>query len=164
VSDATVTAIKVPVWIWARIIFDLRRRGKGRGESGAFLLGADGNSPARISTYVCYDDLDPDAYQGGAITFHAVGYAALWSYCKERRLSVLADAHTHPGQDVRQSSIDQRHPMIPNVGHTAMIVPRFARTRWWSLRDVGVYEYLGSFRWRSHQAASKRRRVKLSFW
>ena len=65
-------------------------------------------------------------------------------------MDLLVDVHTHPGPDVRQSSIDERHPMIPIVGHTAMIVPNFARTAWWSLKLVGVYEYLGGFKWRTY--------------
>src|SRR5207249_5131589 len=55
----------------------------------------------------------------------------------ELELGRLADAHTHPGADVGQSPIDQRHPMVPIVGHTAMIVPNFANMGWWSLDAVG---------------------------
>lgn len=117
-----------------------------------------------MTTYVCYDDLDPEAYQSGAIAFHAVGHAALWEYCRKKKLQVLADVHTHPGQSVRQSPIDQRNPMIPMQGHTAMIIPKFARTPWWSLAAVGVYEYLGDFKWRTHDASQKPRRVCLTLW
>jgi hypothetical protein len=163
VSDAAITSIRIPVWLWAQVVLDLRRKGKGRRESGAFLLGCDGQNPSRVTAYLPYDKLDPGAYQGGVIEFHAAGYAVLWKYCKEKQLQVLADMHTHGGADVGQSPIDQRHPMMPVVGHTAMIVPRFAKTAWWSLVAVGVYEYLGNFKWRSHPP-SPSRRVKLSLW
>ena len=53
--------------------------------------------------------------------------------------------------------------MIPVAGHTAIILPNFARMPWWSLRSSGVYEYLGNFRWRSHPP-SRRRRVRLTAW
>jgi proteasome lid subunit RPN8/RPN11 len=159
-----ITTIKIPFWLWIGIIFDLRRRGGGVRESGAFLLGREASDPARVSSYVCYDDVDPAAYQAGAIAFHASGCAALWRVCKEKQLDLLVDVHTHPGPDVRQSSIDERHPMIPIVGHTAMIVPNFARTAWWSLKAVGVYEYLGGFKWRTYPASVPDRRVKLSLW
>jgi hypothetical protein len=79
-------------------------------------------------------------------------------------LQLLIDVHTHPGNDVRQSPIDVRHPMMPVAGHTAMIVPNYAQTRWWSLKAVGVYEYLNGFNWRTHHAAAADRRVKLSLW
>ena len=98
-----------------------------------------------LRTFVCYDDLDLNACQSGAITFHGDGYAALWEHCREKDLQVIGDMHTHPGGHVGQSEIDQRHPMIPLVGHTAIIVPNFARTPWWSLKPVGMYEYLGNF-------------------
>jgi proteasome lid subunit RPN8/RPN11 len=164
VSDSAATVIRIPVLPWARVIFDLRRRGAGKNESGAFLLGRQIGDPARVTNYICYDDIDPNAYQGGAIAFHAAGYAALWQRCREQKLQLLADVHTHPGADIRQSSIDQRHPMIPVVGHTAIIVPNFARTPWWSLKAAGVYEYLGDFKWKVHGPSERHRRVRLSLW
>ena len=163
-SDAHIATIRIPIVLWAQVIFQLRRRGKGEGESGAFLLGRQDCVSGRVAGYVCYDDLDSEAYQFGAIAFHGVGHAALWEYCKKRGFQILADVHTHPGRNVRQSSIDQRNPMIPVEGHTAMIVPNFARTPWWSVTGVGVYEYLGDFRWRDHSASQKPRRVKLTLW
>lgn len=162
-SDAASAAIHIPVWLWAPLLADLQRRGAGRGESGAFLLGRESGAPRRVSSYICYDDMDPRAQQDGGIAFHAKGYAALWQLCKDKAVQVIADVHTHPGWNVHQSSIDQRNPMLPVVGHTAMIVPNFGRSAWFSLKDVGVYEYLGSFEWRDHPAG-KVRRVKLSWW
>jgi hypothetical protein len=162
--EKSMRPITVPIWTWAALIPDLRRRGKGRGESGAFLLGRQGASASHVTTYICYDVLDPNAYQHGAIVFHAAGYAALWRFCKERKLEVLADLHTHPGRWVGQSSIDQRNPMIPTIGHTAIIVPNYANTGRWSLDGVGVYEYLGRFQWKTHQASGQQRRIRLSLW
>jgi hypothetical protein len=149
--------IRVPVWLWRRVILDLRRRGGGRRESGAFLLGADGGRRVVTTSYICYDDLDPHAYQGGGIAFHAVGCAALWAHCRERRVEILADVHTHPGSGIGQSDIDQRNPMIPVAGHTAIIVPRFGHAPWWTLKGVGIYEYLGNFAWHSHTRESTQR-------
>ena len=71
------------------VICDLRRRGGGVRESGAFLLGRDDANPARVTSYICYDDVDPAAYQHGAIAFHAAGCAALWQHCKKRALQLL---------------------------------------------------------------------------
>ena len=158
-SDTATTSISVPVLLWVRLLRELRRRGDGRRESGAFLLGQRCGAGGRITAFACYDDLDPDAYQSGAITFHADGYAALWEHCRKKDLQIIGDVHTHPGGYVSQSGIDQRHPMIPVVGHTAIIVPNFARTPWWSLKAVGMYEYLGTFEWRA-----RRCRMRLSLW
>jgi len=163
-SDPAGAVVRVPLLLWAALIFQLRNRGSGEGESGAFLLGPQDSNSGRVTTYVCYDDLDPEALQSGAITFHAPGYATLWEYCRKKKLKALADVHTHPGQYVGQSSTDQRNPMIPVQGHTAMIVPNFGRTAWWSLNAVGVYEYLGDFKWRPHDASEMSRRVRLTLW
>jgi hypothetical protein len=163
-SNLALSQITVPFWVWASTIFDLRKRGMSRRESGAFLLGKQHGDVGRIRGHVCYDVLDPSAYQGGVIAFHASGYVALSRHCRERNLVVLADVHTHSGIDVGQSSVDQRHPMIPVIGHTAMILPNFGWTAWWSLKSAGVYEYLGNFRWRIHSARDGSRRVKISLW
>ena len=161
-SEPILEKISLPVWLWARMLADLRRRGGGRRESGAFLLGRKNGPRGRITTYVCYDDLDPNALKSGVVTFHAKGYSALWKLCREKALEVLADVHTHPGRCVEQSSIDQRHPMVPIVHHTALIVPLFGQASSWSLRGVGVYEYLGDFKWVTHNRGGNPKRVSLS--
>ncbi len=155
-------ALRLPLALWTRTILQLRRRSGGVRESGAFLLGREAGS--RITDFVCYDDLDAAAYQAKAIAFHDAGYAALWRLCSERNLQVLADVHTHPGRSVEQSWIDRENPMIPTVGHTALVVPQYGRTPWWTLRDVGVYEYLGSFKWRTHRHNAAQKRVILTLW
>jgi len=163
-SDLANQQITVSIWLWRRLIFQLRNRGQGHSESGAFLLAPQNSTTDHVTAFVCYDDLDPDAYQGGAIAFHAVGHAALWDHCRKNNLRVAADVHTHPGRGVGQSGIDQRNPMIPLQGHTALIVPNFAHTRWWTLDDVGIYEYLGDFKWRAHGVTGGERRAVLRLW
>ena len=163
-SDTHNGAIKIPRPLWALAIFQLRKRSAGRRESGAFFLCPQNSTAGKVTAFVCYDDLDPDAYESGAISFHAAGYSALWQHCNDHGLRVIADAHTHPGRSVQQSGTDQRHPMIPTVGHTAMIVPRFGSTPWWHLKQVGVYEYLGGFKWRTYPPNVSPRRVTLTLW
>ena len=161
-SDPSANSIRIPIWLWRRLILQLRRRGNGLGESGAFLIGPQHSVSGRVTAFVCYDDLDPEAYEGGAIAFHGVGHAALWEHCRNKNLRVLADVHTHPGRYVGQSTTDQRNPMIPLQGHIAIIVPNFANTPWWSLDSAGIYEYLGDFRWRNCKVSQSRQRVRLT--
>jgi hypothetical protein len=142
-------------------MLDLRKTSGGVRESGAFLLKKQSASRPRASTYIRYDILDHAAYQGGAIAFHASGYAALWEHCRREKLELLADIHAHPGRSVQQSPIDQRNPMVPFVGHTALIVPNYAGTPWWSLKEVGVYEYLGGYNWRTYSGATQSAKIKL---
>ncbi len=53
--------------------------------------------------------------------------------------------------------------MIPIAGHTAIVLPHYGFTPWWSLMSAGIYEYLGDFRWHAHLPAHSRR-VALTFW
>jgi proteasome lid subunit RPN8/RPN11 len=163
-TKASRTSIVIPVWLWRRMILQLRQRGGGQSESGAFLFAEDEAAADRVISFVCYDDLDPNPYEGGAIAFHAVGYSALWEHCRTAKLRVVADVHTHPSCNVRQSPIDQRNPMLPLQGHTALIVPNFADTPWWTLDSVGVHEYLGDYKWHSDPGRGRKRRVVLSLW
>ena len=161
--DNSQTVIRVPLLLWAALVVDLARRGGGERESGAFVLGRRKDSSCKASSYLCYDDLDPTSLTGG-VDFHASGYAALWEHCRKHSLEVLFDTHTHPGNDVRQSDIDRMHPMIPQVGHLAVILPRYGRASRWSLREVGIYEYRGNFRWDTLGPNKSQRRMRLSLW
>jgi len=156
--------INVPRLTWFELVAELRSRGQGRRESGAFLLGRATDAGERVQTIICYDDLDPDALSDGAVEFHAKGYAALWRLCSDYGMKVLADVHTHPGKDVRQSSIDREHPMVPVAGHVALILPRFGETSKWSLASVGIHVFQGKSRWTSfvhdHPAAP----IRLCMW
>ena len=102
--SSSMKTIHIPIFLWALMILQLRRRGAGNRESGAFLLGVQKKGIAQVTNYICYDDLDPQACSYGAVTFHAVGYAALWQYCRRKKVEVLADVHTHPGKSVDPKS------------------------------------------------------------
>ncbi len=130
---------------WRKLITDLRARGAGCRESGAFLLAPPASS--RITAHICYDDLDPRALDSGIIIFHGGGYARLWQLCEARQLRVVADVHTHPSSWTEQSDADATHPMVGTAGHVALIVPNFARDNSFSLRGVGIYRYLGDHQW-----------------
>ncbi|WP_168708848.1 Mov34/MPN/PAD-1 family protein [Metallibacterium scheffleri] len=148
-------------WIWRRLIGELHRRGQERRESGAFLLGVRQGPRASVRDFCCYDELDPSALDDGYVTLHSRGLKALWAQCRARQLDVVADVHTHPGPDTRQSTLDRRHPMVPVDGHIALIVPNFAHTTRWRLDGVGVHEYLENG-WRSH--VTPQDLLRLSWW
>ena len=156
--------IKIPRLTWMSLVGELHRRGRGRWESGAFLLGTAADKDRRVARFVCYDDLDPEALETGIVMFHARGLSALWALCSEQGLEVLADVHTHPTSDVRQSSIDQEHPMLPVKGHVALILPRYGRTSKWSLSGVGMYVFQGGRRWTSTHSHDPAPPVQLCTW
>lgn len=156
--------ITIGPFTWFRLVGELRARGGGRRESGAFLLGKADDPARRITEFVCYDDLDPTALDKGYVLFHGPGYSTLWAMCAERKLEVLADIHTHPGPDVGQSSIDKQHPMLPVVNHVALIAPRFGHTSRWSLREVGIHVFEGGGRWKRYDPRNSAAPIRVSLW
>jgi len=133
-------------WItWLRLIWNLRNRGSGVRESGAFLLGPKGGG--KISSFICYDDLDSKCLDSGIIRFDGSGYVPLWKQCGSRNLKVLADVHTHPSAWTDQSEADRNHPMVAQTGHLAIILPHYSECSWFGPKGAGFYRYLGNRRW-----------------
>lgn len=141
-----INSIKIPTLVWRSLLRELRKRGGGFRESGAFLLGKVGSR--RVSRFLCYDDLDDGAIETGIITLHAVGFVRLWEICQNENLRVLADVHTHPSAWTGQSESDRTHPMIAKPGHLALILPNYAKRNWRPLAGASVYEYLGDHEWK----------------
>lgn len=146
---------------WREIVAELYRRGQNRHEAGVFLLGAERDGRREVQSAVYYDDLDPDAYATGVCVLHGDAFAKLWAVCRERKLTVVADAHTHGGQG-NQSDADRTNPMVARAGHIAIIVPDFAR---WPIRRhrMGVYEYRGQHEW-TDRSSWARRFFYTGFW
>ena len=142
-------------FVWRRLVSSLRERGLNRTrESGAFLLGVRNGSTARVVDFVLYDDLDPHSLDTGIVHFDGRYFGALWEFCRERGLSVVADIHVHPfGSE--QSSSDQNHPMISSAGHIALILPNFADASM-TTSDIGIYRYLGAKKWQTVPRRSRR--------
>ena len=61
--------------IWDEGLAELRRRGDGRRESGAFLLGRVEGDRRVVERFVYYDDVDPRALDTGIIRPFAMGLA-----------------------------------------------------------------------------------------
>lgn len=137
--------------LWREILTELHARGGGERESGAFLLArkADDHASTIASATVVaaayYDDLDAECLTGG-ISMSGVAYDVLWQRCREEKLRVVADVHTHPGDWIDQSRTDQANPMMALAGHLAVIVGRFADPAIIPTR-IGLYRYLGAGKW-----------------
>jgi proteasome lid subunit RPN8/RPN11 len=150
--------------LWVRLVREVRARGLGHRESGAFLLGRRKDGRAKAITYALYDDLDSNALQQGIIVFHAAGFKALWKRCRDLQMDVVADLHTHGDGHPRQSTLDQENPMITKPGHLAMILPFFAGTWGWRFRNVAVCEYVGDYKWRTWTGKRRKKRVRFCWW
>ena len=141
--------LSCPRKVWRRGLAEIASRGEGRHESGAFLLGHRDGLRGRVVRFAYYDDFDPNCLDSGIVIFDGAGFGPLWELCRQTGLNVLADLHTHGGSGpARQSPLDRDNPMIAQPGHVGLIVPNFATD--FKMRDIGVYEYLGSHRWRNH--------------
>jgi proteasome lid subunit RPN8/RPN11 len=130
--------------LWLDTLALLRERGRGDRESGGFLLGRRINGVRVIEFFLPYDDVDPSALRG-IILFDGSKMDVVWELCRRKGLEVVADVHTHPG-GFGQSQTDRDNPMIPEIGHVALIVPNFADGAYLP-GDIGIYEYRGRRQW-----------------
>jgi proteasome lid subunit RPN8/RPN11 len=137
--------LRISVWRWMRLFRELRRRGGGERESGAFLLSKQGSR--RIIKFIYYDDLDPTALDTGIVVFHGAGFVPLWDFCRRANMRVVADIHTHRDHWTKQSEADRTHPMIGQKGHVSLIAPYFAQRNLFSLHGVGIFLYVGNHEW-----------------
>lgn len=134
-----------PAPLWREVVAELERRGAGIHEAGAFLLGTMTSTTREVAAVIYYDELDPRAYDSGVCILTAPAFAALWAICRQRKLAVVADVHTHPGAGF-QSWSDKTNPMVARAGHIAIILPSYGR---WPIeqRRLGIYEYRGDHEW-----------------
>ncbi len=145
--------------VWPALMEDLRRRGRGVRESGAFLLGRQRAGVRAVTQWLPYEQLDAGALNFDYVRLESAAFGRLWDVCAARGLEPVADVHTHPFGP-RQSGSDREHPMISLAGHVAMIVPRFAQVRVLPV-DVSVNVYLGGGRWESHFEREAQARIAL---
>jgi proteasome lid subunit RPN8/RPN11 len=148
--------------LWRKIVAELERRGGRRHEAGAFLLGVNDGDRKVVREAVFYDELDPLAYVSGVCVLHGDAFSKLWSICREKNLTIVADAHTHPGSAF-QSDSDRKNPMVAREGHIAIIVPEFAR---WPIgrAALGVYEYVSDHVWHNRGGRQAPRYFYRGFW
>lgn len=154
--------LNCPRALWLGLLAELRSRGGGRHETGAFLLGREIDGRLQVDDAVYYDDLDPEAYASGVCVLHGPAFAILWAICRERRLTVVADVHTHPGRAF-QSGADRTNPMVARAGHVAIIVPDFAAHPV-DQTALGVFEYRGKHQWFDRSLNRAGRYLYSGFW
>jgi len=137
--------IRIPSKSWRALLEELAERGGGHRESGAFLLGRRRGRRPKITHVAYFDDLEP-ASLNGAVHLTTACYADLNRLCSRLGVEVLADIHTHPGDFIHQSTIDEENPLVAVPGHVAIIVGHFAQNGA-GLGDIGCYRYDGDDGW-----------------
>lgn len=154
--------ISCPRQLWKSVLHQLDHRGERCHEAGVFLLGIDTGGRREVKDVVFYDDLDQSAYDTGVCVLDGNAFTKLWLLCRQRGLTVVADAHTHGGAAV-QSWADQTNPMIARSGHIAIIVPNMARPPV-SHAALGIYEYRGNHEWINRSGKDVRRFFYVGMW
>jgi hypothetical protein len=154
--------LNCPGGLWRQVLSELERRTEKRHESGVFLLGILNGRRREVRDVVYYDDLDPAAYASGVCVLHGDAFAKLWTLCRSRNLTVVADAHTHP-EEAFQSSSDRTNPMVAREGHIAIIIPNFAKPPV-RLQDLGIYEYKGQHQWSDRRQTKAPTYLYTGFW
>ena len=140
--------LELPTALYAALIANLARSGRGVKEAGAFLLGHANGASRRATSYLMYDTVATESSRKHAyVAFTAQEMARAWDHCYATGLQVVADVHTHP-LEPRQSVTDRAHPIVSVAGHVALIVPYFAM-RNPRPADLGVHVFEGGGRWRS---------------
>lgn len=137
---------KMSIFKWYSLVSQLKKRGGGVRESGAFLLVKNGTN--KICDVLYYDDLDPSCLNEGYVKFTNKGQLKRDQILIQRQLIVAADIHTHPGTNTSQSEADRLHPMVRIKGHIALIAPGYAQRKYLMPGSCSAYQYEGSFQWR----------------
>lgn len=145
----------MPLTIWERTWSGLRRRGAGAKESAAVWAGRRCAELEHVEAVYFMDD-----YAGGeqCAGYHRVPVEALTEFfatLQQQRQVIIADIHTHPGDWVGLSALDEENPIEYRVGLPAIVLPRFALPRP-SLSICGVHIYMGGGRWRTLSGRRKK--------
>lgn len=154
--------LSIPRKLWLRMMDELYWRSERRHESGAFVLGVERAGRREAVDIIFYEELDSHAYDSGVCILHGNAFAKLWSACRERKLMVVADFHTHPG-NAFQSEADRTNPMVARSGHIAVIVPDFGAPPV-QFNRLGIYEYQGGHRWIDKGARNSPVYLYTGFW
>lgn len=131
--------------VWTALMEDMRERGQGRRESGAFLLAGAAAEKHVITSWLPYDELAPESLAYAYVRLEPEAFTRLWAYCADKQVKVVADIHTHP-KGPGQSPSDKKHPMVAFAGHVALIAPWFAQ-RSPTPHDVSLNVYQGGGKW-----------------
>jgi len=134
-------------YAFAQIASELyTRSGRGKTESGAFLLGSTSGTVRTVERAIYFDDVDPNAYHPSAITFDTTKIGAVYDLCEKQGLEIVGDIHVHPSTAFL-SPTDAAHPVMAVAGHTGVILPYSGRYA--TLEQIAAHTLLPSGDWRS---------------
>jgi proteasome lid subunit RPN8/RPN11 len=156
-TSSSPPVVEFAAGVWTALMEDLRVRGQGRRESGAFLLAAADGVTSTVSSWLPYDELAPESLAFAYVRLEPEAFTRLWAFCADKRVKVVADIHTHP-KGPGQSPSDKKHPMVAFTGHVALIAPWFAQ-RSPTPYDVSLNVYQGAGAWLNYYGEEAAARI-----
>lgn len=147
--------------LWERTWLGLRARGYGQREAACVWAGESSDLEERVSEVIFLDDLP--GVESFALQHRTTrkATAVLFEQLREKRLSIVADVHTHPEEWVDLSWVDKAHPIEYRPGLTALVLPGYA-TGAPSLKETGVHVYLGDGEWRHLKGFRAQMKVRIT--
>ena len=146
--------------LWINTWEGLRKRGRGAVESAAVWGGKRDHLSETVEKVYFLDD-----FSGGVqfAEYHRVSIEALerlFAQLRGEKRVIVGDIHTHPGDWVGLSEIDQANPIEFRKGLCAIVLPHFGLPTP-SLSAVGVHIYQGEGRWETLSGELKASAVRI---
>ena len=151
--------IEIPGRLWTETIDGLRKRSKGR-EAACIWAGSRRSGVQEVKKVFFLDDL---VGVKGFARRHNVSRNAinqLFEMLRDKKLSIIADLHTHPGTWVGLSEVDMSHPLEYRIGIIMAVIPYYAAVPI-EIENIGVHEYCGNGRWRQLLPQEVKKKIKI---
>lgn len=152
--------ISISSELWTRTWTRLRAHGDGQREAACIWAGDSSDHEERVTDVIFLDDLP--GVEAFALQHRTTRKAteALFTQLRDKKLSIIADVHTHPADWVELSWIDRAHPIEYRPGLTAIVLPHYA-TSSPNLETIGVHVYLGDGQWRQLDGDEAKSKVRV---
>lgn len=151
--------IEIPERLWSETIEGLRKRSKGR-EAACIWGGYRRPGVQEVKEVFFLDDLVGVKGFARRHNVPRVALDQLFEMLRDKKLSIIADLHTHPGAWVGLSPVDMSHPLEYRIGMIMAVIPYYAAMSI-GLGNIGVHEYHGSGRWRKLPPQKVKEKIKI---
>lgn len=152
--------IVIPEELWQHTWSGLRTRGEGAREAACVWAGSCSEREELVSEVVFLDDFP--GVKSFALQHQTSRTAtdALFEGLRVKRLSIIADVHTHPEDWVDLSWVDKAHPIEYRPGLSALVLPYYA-TSIPAIATTGIHIYLGDGRWKRLHGRRAQQKVQI---
>lgn len=124
-----------------KTVKSLRKQGVKFNEGLVFWAGIEAKDGSKFVTTCVYPK---QQCSGISVSSNLIAGAKVVREIRKRGLEIIAEIHSHPGQWVGHSLIDDENPFVLAEGNISIVVPYFARKGMEPLWKCGVHIY--SFR------------------